>query len=97
MSVLTQKYIDGLKKRFPKSWELAEKYTERLKELFPGDFQIVHESLSMLGDDLDGAWASLDDYGIEADIEDLEELSTLRRAWKLSEARPYEVSQNAVD
>jgi len=52
------------------------------------------ESIKMLGDDFDGAWASLDDYGIKVNFDDFMLVCEAYKA-ACNEARIFE--QNKID
>lgn len=57
--------------------------------------RLAVESIKMLGDDWDGAWASLDDYGIRVDFESF---MSVCAAYKLAcdEAKKFEVDKPAA-
>ena len=57
-------------------------YRKKMISYFPSLNKrvIVNEALKLLGDDVDGAWSCLEDYGINCDLEELIELNDLKAA-----------------
>lgn len=49
---------------------------------------LILTALDMLGDDLDGAWAELNDYGVQVSLEDIQEIASIR-ALAIPEVKAY--------
>ena len=78
-------YIEKVKERDENPTpgkECRYAYRKQMVSYFPKlqERVLVNEALNLLGEDVDGAWSTLDDYGIKCDVEELVELSKLKEA-----------------